>query len=163
MCSRRLCALGNRIHLHRALSGQVASPPSNSGSIILWYKTAFGDKAGKPFTEIADGYIFALSAATNVPIPQSGESRREMTIPDCPLGQTVRLADRISALKLQAYRIENGESGAVCRLEDPDTLRWSNQVGPIEEVDDRDPVDQLTDSRNAKRSLSADIHLKDIW
>ena len=66
-----------------------------------------------------------------------------MTIPDCPLGQTIRLADRILALKLQAYRIQNRKSWTVGRLEYPDSFRRADQVGSIKEIKYGNPIYQL--------------------
>ncbi len=42
--------------------------------------------------------------------------------------------DGISALKLQAYRIENRESWTIGRLENPDSFRRADQVDSIKQI-----------------------------
>jgi hypothetical protein len=46
-------------------------------------------------------------------------------------------------------------------LEDPNSLRRSDQIDSIKEINDRNPINQLTDSGNLKGPLCADVDLKD--
>jgi hypothetical protein len=73
------------------------------------------------------------------------------------------LPERLAALtllKLKRYRILDRKSGTIGRLENSNPFRGSNQICAIEEIKNRNSVDQFADPRNPERPLSTDIDLE---